>query len=93
MLDDFLLFFILIGRGILIIAATAAVFGAMLGFMAFLKSPSGMNRSRYFNRFNGKYRVRYNDGSFSEPMCHDVAESYALVFNGHIEKIGKKKAC
>jgi len=93
MLDDFLLVFILLGQAILIIATTVAVLGAVLCFVALLKSPSGMHRSRYFNRLNGKYRVRYNDGSFSEPMCHDVAESYALVFNGHIEKIGKKKAC
>jgi hypothetical protein len=46
--------------------------------------PSGADRSRHFNRLNGRYRVLYDDGQYSEPMCHDVASDYAEIFGGTV---------
>lgn len=46
--------------------------------------PSGADRSRYFNRLNGRYRVLYDDGQYSEPMCYDVASDYAEIFGGTV---------
>lgn len=44
--------------------------------------PSGADASRYYNRRVGRWRVRYSDGQYSEPMCYDVAQDYAEIFGG-----------
>jgi len=49
---------------------------------AMVYGEDGQDRSRDFNRTHGKYRVKYNDGGWSEPMCHDVATGYASMFGG-----------
>lgn len=38
--------------------------------------------SREDNAFYGKFRVLYNDGEQSIPMCWKVANEYANIFGG-----------
>jgi len=46
----------------------------------------GKNRCVAFNRAKGKYRVLYNDGVKSIPMCYDVAFDYSNIFGGSVIK-------
>lgn len=47
---------------------------------------SGRFRSMNDNRLYGKYRVRYENGKVSQPFFKDVAEDYAKMFKGTVEK-------
>ena len=52
-----------------------------------LFAEKGQCKSWHFNMVNGKYRVRYKNGHITHPMCLDVAEDYAEIFNGTVERI------
>lgn len=58
-------------------------------FYALTCEPRGKNQSKDFNVTYGTYRVRYRDNKVSMPMCKDVADDYASLFGGQVEKIKK----
>jgi hypothetical protein len=67
------------------ILALFCIGGPMLILVvASFSEPSGRNCSRDHNAIHGRWRVRYNDGKLSEPMCKDVAEDYASIFGGTV---------
>ncbi len=59
----------------------------LFAWIASLFEPSGRGRSMNFNHGVGRYRVAWSDGNVSLPMCKDVAEDYAKLFGGTVERI------
>jgi hypothetical protein len=71
-----------------VIGVIIALIGIRIAYVSYF-GPSGEDRSRGFNRSHGKYRVIYNEGGRSEPMCRDVAHDYAEIFGGVVQRIEK----
>lgn len=49
-----------------------------------IRPDNGRGQSLNWNRLNGKWRVLYSDGKYSQPFTRAVASDYAELFDGKV---------